>query len=398
MKLKGLYYPYSRCVDLEALKKAVLIFDEIYFIDPIERLIREYLLDKDGFGNIPMVSDAYQELEAAGIAIRLNPFPEIRECDKLLFEAAASDEKDEEYRKLFDSEAQEDRWGILKNKYNGAGVIYASPDIEEAMYYAMRVPISEKRAREKGVYGTGRDLSSTYIMKVAHEYVHPALGLALGINHSLVVAEREDLVPFTDSDLAYRALHLKYRRAVANALQAHLRITPGIADDQKFTALAFNVLDRFLDADELARRTVGEVVSFRNTSAEHLARFRAGMQGMAAEIDAQVWDEKFQQGALKTIQSKIASELQRLDDDLQQLYAKMFGGLLKKVASLATPTLLGTVLAGLSPGQILGYSTAAITGALGISVPEFVDMWLERRKLRANTLFFVLDIRRRLGR
>ena len=34
--LSGLYYPFSRCVDANALKQLLLVFDCITFLDPVE--------------------------------------------------------------------------------------------------------------------------------------------------------------------------------------------------------------------------------------------------------------------------------------------------------------------------------------------------------------------------
>ena len=47
MKLSALYYPYSRCVDLDALKLLAILYEEIVFVDPLEEPFREFLLSSD---------------------------------------------------------------------------------------------------------------------------------------------------------------------------------------------------------------------------------------------------------------------------------------------------------------------------------------------------------------
>ena len=45
MQLRALYYPYARSFDQTFLKHSLLIFDELWFTDPMERGVREiYLL------------------------------------------------------------------------------------------------------------------------------------------------------------------------------------------------------------------------------------------------------------------------------------------------------------------------------------------------------------------
>jgi hypothetical protein len=46
-KLSALYYPYSRCVDLEALKLLAILYQEVVFVDPLEELFREFLISSD---------------------------------------------------------------------------------------------------------------------------------------------------------------------------------------------------------------------------------------------------------------------------------------------------------------------------------------------------------------
>lgn len=39
--LTGLYYPYARCLDEETLKRAILIYDKIIFIDPMSEKVKQ---------------------------------------------------------------------------------------------------------------------------------------------------------------------------------------------------------------------------------------------------------------------------------------------------------------------------------------------------------------------
>jgi hypothetical protein len=114
-------------------------------------------------------------------------------------------------------------------------------------------------------------------------------------------------------------------------------------------------------------------------------------------MEDEPWSDSFRTKTLQKVEVVISKELRDLEDEIAGVYEKMFGALVRKASVLITPTLLGTALAGLSPGQILAFSTAAITGALGMTVPEFVDVWLAERKLRRNGLAFLLAATKNLS-
>lgn len=70
----------------------------------------------------------------------------------------------------------------------------------------------------------------------------------------------------------------------------------------------------------------------------------------------------------------------------------MFGGLIKRTAATVTPTLTMSFLAGLSAGQTLTMSCAAMSGALSIALPEIVDLWQEHKSQKNNSLSFLLQL------
>jgi hypothetical protein len=386
-KLVGIYYPYSRCLNEVALKKSLLIFDELCFIDPVERLIREYLTQRD-FPEVSRINEVYAELEELGVARRIFPFPQIRECDRLLWEAAAADEMDSEFAELVTQEQRHDAWGILKNKYTGNDSVYFTADIRAALGYATG-GMSVEQAKAEGFYGTAQDFSSRYIMHTAHQLLPPAYGLSLGVNHTLMICESGDYLPFTDSKLAHSALMLKYRRA-ANNPEAPFDPPRTRELDQKFLTLSLDLLGSRLSDEEISSRSVREILRFRDKAQAEFLRFRSRLRILAAEIEGHAWSAEFRDSVQRKINTEIAQEIEDLEDSITSTYEQMFGNLIKKSAGLATPTLIGTVLAGLSPGRVLAFSAAAVSGALGMTTPEFVDVWLGRRKRRRNGFSFLI--------
>jgi hypothetical protein len=105
-KLSALYYPYSRCVDLSALKLLALLYEEVVFVDPLEENFREFLLSSDkGCQFVPNGvrerwrenQDSWDLLREAGILRTVDPVPVIREHDKLLAASYAADMADDAF-------------------------------------------------------------------------------------------------------------------------------------------------------------------------------------------------------------------------------------------------------------------------------------------------------------
>jgi hypothetical protein len=106
VKLSALYYPYSRCVDLDALKLLAILYEEIVFIDPLEELFREFLITSDKGCQFvpPQVRERWREnqqswevLRKAGVVRVIDPCPTLAEYDSLLTAAFAADMADVEF-------------------------------------------------------------------------------------------------------------------------------------------------------------------------------------------------------------------------------------------------------------------------------------------------------------
>jgi hypothetical protein len=63
----ALYYPYSRCLDETALKRAVLLYDELLFVDPVDPAARSnlYLREAQAAGVDPAVSKQWLAAQSA---------------------------------------------------------------------------------------------------------------------------------------------------------------------------------------------------------------------------------------------------------------------------------------------------------------------------------------------
>jgi hypothetical protein len=125
-KLSALYYPYSRCVDLEALKLLAILYEEIVFVDPLEELFREFLISSDeGCQYVPESvrqrwnenQEAWKLLHDAGIIRIIDPSPIIKDYDQLLTAAYAADMADEQFAKAASPEENTlGPWKMLESR------------------------------------------------------------------------------------------------------------------------------------------------------------------------------------------------------------------------------------------------------------------------------------------
>ena len=104
LKLSALYYPYSRCVDLDALKLLAILYEEIVFVDPLEELFREFLISSDrGCQFVPLSvrqrwnenQESWDSLRNAGVIRVIDPLTTISKHDALLSASYAADMADE---------------------------------------------------------------------------------------------------------------------------------------------------------------------------------------------------------------------------------------------------------------------------------------------------------------
>jgi hypothetical protein len=126
LKLSALYYPYSRCVDLDALKLFAILYEEIVFVDPLEELFREFLITSDkGCQFVPLSvlqrwnenQESWNSLRNAGVIRILDPLPTIAEHDALLSAAYAADMADEMFVQTAEHEGKAaGPWKVLESR------------------------------------------------------------------------------------------------------------------------------------------------------------------------------------------------------------------------------------------------------------------------------------------
>jgi hypothetical protein len=125
-KLSALYYPYSRCVDSDALKLLAILYEEVVFVDPLEELFREFLLSSDkGCQFVPNSvrqrwnenQESWNRLRDAGVIRIIDPVPSIGDHDALLTAAYAADMADKVFVETAEREGRAaGPWKMLESR------------------------------------------------------------------------------------------------------------------------------------------------------------------------------------------------------------------------------------------------------------------------------------------
>ena len=401
-QLRGLYFPYSRCLDPVFLKQSLLLFDQLVFTDPLERAVREafgYYSMKTGLSghkSWDSIKDDYAFLEENEIVARLNPFPIIRQHDGLMAQAMLCDLQDAEFMELSSNFASRDYWGILRGKVPQESLLADALTFAGTRFWRRPTQVtSPKEDRYDRYFGTGSDFSSPFIMSVAHDYIPVSCGYSVNTNLALLLSQVENLTLLTDDPSALRLLNLKHKRAkqvakVTTNGPVIARRSPEFL--QRYNIIGLNLIDAILPDSALQNISFRSLIEFRSQESASLQRLHLLLNRLVVRVEGEVWSEEFEREIVRLIESEMIPEAQEIRERVRSAYGKMFGGLIKRSAATVTPTLTVSFLAGLSAGQILTMSCAAVSGALSIAVPEIVDLWQEQKSPKRNGLGFLLQL------
>jgi hypothetical protein len=269
--LIGLYYPFSLPLSDETLKRAVLIFDEILFIDPQTPRVHAGLYDERGHQqHLPLDAARWQRQEwetsqrtlepliAAGIAKYVDPTPLLDDepTQRGMTASLQADMAREQTFALFANSPT--GWCVLRSRIPRSAFAFLHHQYSPRVFYDenIRRPFSSENgfhalfADGKPDQEYGLPPGPGAAPYVDHEYacvVPYYLGSSLAVSLALAACEECGSIPFTDS--AFHASLLKMRLAAAGS-------DPPAEDEPTF-------LDAELTAQDLAALSLDQVAELR---------------------------------------------------------------------------------------------------------------------------------------
>jgi hypothetical protein len=449
-RFSALYYPYSRLLSQTDLKRAILVFDRILFVDPLSKDISEHpgqyplsnphIEIRSGLDNpksrfaehaiarfsrhepqvdaIPAwysVADTYKSLKQHGLAELIVPQEHLQNHQEILTYSILKDY-------CQDVQAQMGIWGewwdIREGREPFGWRVHTSriPEllvslINEEDVIAKCIKHSSNKKLDKDEMKHSLKSMQGILSVIArskqesrHEVVLPfGIASVLILNQALLLCELLQAFPVTDDPRAHASLLTKASN-VYNSTEKPVRSVlprPSVSDLYRIQAFTLGVITRLIPDTAIECLDMEKIVKYREHNTEALQRFRTKMVEMASEITDRPWELDFQSHILRMIESKVAPEIQNLDDELRASYQKLFGSAvsqfgsaLAKAIAPAIPTITVATLLGLPAGQIVLLGAASLMSGLGIVLPDLVEYWQEKRAHERNGLTFLLNFRK----
>ena len=404
---KCLYYPYSRSINLNTLKKAVLLFDEVDFVDSQPWFIRSELLDEV----IPNVSSHivsslrsnYLLLQKAGVAKIIDPAKTIREYDSLVTANVVNDLRS---RQFCESAIRHDVtvWDVLTERipksflrkfYPGVGTFSEAISLQGLIKengQADKLPSSMREFAKLRWKGVDEKEAWRIFNRSNYEFViggnpHAKLEVyqipflqasSLRLNEALLLCAMTGNVPLTDSPVHDRLMRTKVGRSLKSLENPNLRKQLEIELPLRLPQhhLALEVLDNLISERDFDKRSISEILDYRSDNQAELRKFREKIGELAAEIDLITPGPEYYLRLRRIINSKVIPEISKMRDEVRASYEKTFGGILKQSAKVMVPSLIITVFAGLSFWQMIGICGAAEASMFSVKgLDDVIDLW-----------------------
>ena len=362
---------------------------------------QEYVLWRERFRRLRRFVEQTRTIHAANILVYVNPtqvmelpntthfysLPGVRtvaveeveaNLAEVVFHSIVADLNDTQFRSLVTKDYPYSPGGFAvfkdQGEINWLGMLSRSSNYDEDRMIHLATFVAENTIAKPP--GVGFD-----------SIVSPVLGMAVLISHVLSFCIRNSVYPLTDSQFHQRLLTRKFERLADDPAMKRLQ-----GDQRKeIAALGLEVLD--LELPNLQAATFDEVLHIREKHRDQLSQFRLALAGFADFSSTQFWSSEFSRECSEIVALKVNPAIRDLRNTLDLSRDKVVVDAFKKIrtAQVAIP-LVSTLLAGMP----LVYALAISAGL--ISVESFLELYLERKRIRAgNSLNFLLDLKGKLG-
>jgi hypothetical protein len=408
-KLSVLYYPYSRCLNPDFLRRALLLFDELLFLDASEGDGEDPIRDGDRYYGLlgrhratleaawDALREDYRFLINAGIVRVISVRRNDALANSVLSAAFYSDLSDRTFLSI--CEANSILGWLVPRKRLPRVVLENADTLGAALQPSLKTLLTKYKndwfKRHDYFWGesSGGIIAGRMPFSVAS---------ALYLNQALIACEELGLVPITDSIIHHRLLLRKYERINETSSQLsfngtfNLSVERLASDIQKRVIFSINLLNLFLPQEELSKRTIRDIVAYRDKCQDELTRLRTYVVKIVSTIEAEPWTVDFERRVKQIIDGEVLPEVENARENVRSIYEQMFGGVAKAVLPKAilgvTPTLTAALMTHLSLGQITALTATGLLTGIGLAVPEMIEGWRKKLEQRRNALTFLLNL------
>jgi hypothetical protein len=421
--LKALYYPFARCTDENTLKRAILLYDEVVFVDPKSARVRAGLysvanhqqyLPGDAARKLEAewtdISDRYQVLTEAGAVSFFDPTAILASpsIDELITSHLDADMCSPGTYSLF--ERSPASWSILRSRIPRSAFTRLHHQYTPRVLYEQNIrgPFFVDAGGPQALFSDGKpeqDFSGPGggrrppVVETPDEFacvVPYYLGSSLAVSLALVAATELGAIPFTDSTPHHRLLALRYQRANAQRHATTLDI-PGLTDEaspgveQATGLINLRLFDTVLSPAELGELTFEQCLRYRERTAKERKQYRAHLHKLTERVRNGPWSPAFAE-ELRTIEDEAKLALKDHQAGLRSAYLEIARKAAVGLAVTGVPALTAVAFPGISPvlALLLGAGGTALAKE---PIKDLIDLWSKRITKEKNGLAYLFDLK-----
>jgi hypothetical protein len=372
--LRGLYYPFSRCVDPCTLKQLLLVFDSIAFVDPVDddewraKLFRDLERVADRFSAYRHLNEPIQELRDEG-ALVLVPPASLKSFDAPATAASTlSDLLDGEWCQVASHPAAFDMpyqmvsgstrptWQIFQPKFPAL--------VREALH-------DSEDLRDHVIWSGDEGQAWTLSYEA---------GSAVAVNVHVAAAAELGVAPVTDSVLHHRLLIRKLVRSV-QAAPKWARYSGAAAATAVAQQTAVDLIRALLPRDALRAASFDSIIKFREST-------RDARSAMVAELTSRltaVVDEGEPANivaAQHELTQSLSKEVREYQANLKAVRAKLWPSIVQSATGALTAGSAAAVAFHALIGGASGVIAGSIASASLLLLKTTLDLRAESKKTR----------------
>jgi hypothetical protein len=378
-KINALYYP-DMDVDRTTLKKAILLFDEIHFID------RPSFTFKNNFGTIGAQSPLREyehSFRDAGVPLYVHSVQDGRVGGDLL-EQIKSDINDPLFLKKFKEGLETSitfrGLHIPAGNYGDAG---NEQQVAQKMLEVNLSSIAETHGSAENLFFDEKinpfDLSTS--LGCLKQLISMAAICSAKLNFALIEGVKNGFYPLADASPYMDLLGARYARAIDKLEPNKNRI--------QITDLSFAIFDELLPTECIAQLDIKDVVAHRKKTEKARIEFLEHLSLLQAKQTSIGVDDGYGDAIEKIIKTEIIPAAKRFRNQLQTIDEKLFGSFLTgAVTGLGSSSVL-SIFTDLSWEKIM-----MLGPPVGVYIiKQVIDQILSERALRREcSISYVLSL------
>jgi hypothetical protein len=429
-RLTAVYYPFSRCLDLETLKRAVLVYDRVLFIDPKSPQVRaglysvenhQQFLPNDAAQRLAAdwqaIETEYRELERAGVVEFVDPLQVSpgQAIDALITGNMQADMNDKQISQLFAdcpslwsmlrSSIPMSAWPFLHHQYtprvlyeeNTRGAFVKHGEFSHALIADGR-PDQEFSMPETSPSAataiTGQRRFRSAAMNPEYAVVLPYyLGSSLATSMAMAICLDREAVPLTDSTPHFKLLSTRFARASQTYSPERfpgLQPQFSLARAHTQALVERRLIDKTLGPGDLQRLSMEDVLEYRSVTAEQRMEFRNYMQRLVASVTSEPWSPDLDREMTLLIQQAQA-ELDSHTATMREAYRRIFRNAAVGLGMAVAPQLLNVIFPGIPLIVAFVFGAGSFTGVLADPIKDLLNTLTTRRA--TNGLSYLVKLR-----